>query len=86
MIEEGYAWPGTVTVASDSHSNMYGGVGCLETFVVRTDGASNLGYWTHLVAISTYCQGHALQVSCLLVSPAKMSLLLFVVSLTKMRF
>lgn len=29
MIEEGYAWPGTVTVASDSHSNMYGGVGCL---------------------------------------------------------
>lgn len=29
MIEEGYAFPGTVTVASDSHSNMYGGVGCL---------------------------------------------------------
>lgn len=24
MIEEGYAWPGTMTVASDSHSNMYG--------------------------------------------------------------
>jgi homoaconitase/3-isopropylmalate dehydratase large subunit len=30
MIEEGYAWPGTLAVASDSHSNMYGGVGCLE--------------------------------------------------------
>lgn len=40
MIEEGYAWPGTMTVASDSHSNMYGGVGCLGTAVVRTDAAS----------------------------------------------
>ncbi|EPS39565.1 hypothetical protein H072_6723 [Dactylellina haptotyla CBS 200.50] len=27
MIEEGYAWPSTLTVASDSHSNVYGGVG-----------------------------------------------------------
>ena len=25
MCEEGYAWPGTMVVASDSHSNMYGG-------------------------------------------------------------
>ncbi|KAK8074545.1 homoaconitate hydratase [Apiospora hydei] len=40
MIEEGHAWPGTVTVASDSHSNMYGGIGCLGTPVVRTDAAS----------------------------------------------
>lgn len=40
MVEEGYAWPGTVTVASDSHSNMYGGVGCLGTPIVRTDAAS----------------------------------------------
>jgi homoaconitate hydratase len=40
MVEEGYAWPGTVTVASDSHSNMYGGVGCLGTPVVRTDAAA----------------------------------------------
>ncbi|KAK4152468.1 mitochondrial Homoaconitase [Chaetomidium leptoderma] len=40
MVEEGYAWPGTVTVASDSHSNMYGGVGALGTPVVRTDAAS----------------------------------------------
>ncbi|SMQ47767.1 unnamed protein product [Zymoseptoria tritici ST99CH_1A5] len=40
MVEEGYAWPGTVAVASDSHSNMYGGVGCLGTAVVRTDAAS----------------------------------------------
>ena len=40
MVEEGYAWPGTMAVASDSHSNMYGGVGCLGTAVVRTDAAS----------------------------------------------
>jgi homoaconitate hydratase len=40
MIEEGYAWPGTLVVASDSHSNMYGGVGCLGTPVVRTDAAA----------------------------------------------
>jgi homoaconitate hydratase len=40
MCEEGYAWPGTMVVASDSHSNMYGGLGCLGTPVVRTDAAS----------------------------------------------
>lgn len=27
MVEEGYAMPGTLVVASDSHSNMYGGIG-----------------------------------------------------------
>ncbi|GAB4297252.1 MAG: hypothetical protein Kow0098_21310 [Ignavibacteriaceae bacterium] len=40
MCEEGYAWPGTMAVASDSHSNMYGGLGCLGTPIVRTDAAS----------------------------------------------
>ncbi|CAI7677873.1 unnamed protein product [Penicillium manginii] len=40
MIEEGFAWPGTLCVASDSHSNMYGGVSCLGTPIVRTDAAS----------------------------------------------
>ncbi|MFQ5751485.1 MAG: homoaconitase [bacterium] len=40
MVEEGYAWPGTMAVASDSHSNMYGGMGCLGTPVVRTDAAA----------------------------------------------
>ncbi|GAW23831.1 hypothetical protein ANO14919_134080 [Xylariales sp. No.14919] len=40
VIEEGFAWPGAVTVASDSHSNIYGGVGSLGTPVVRTDAAS----------------------------------------------
>lgn len=38
MVEEGYAFPQNLTVASDSHSNMYGGVGSLGTPVVRTDG------------------------------------------------
>jgi homoaconitate hydratase len=40
MIEEGYAFPQTLTVASDSHSNMYGGLGALGTPLVRTDAAS----------------------------------------------
>lgn len=43
MVEELYAEPGSLCVASDSHSNMYGGVGCLGTPVVRTDAAS---IWT----------------------------------------
>jgi homoaconitate hydratase len=40
IIEEGYAWPNTLMVASDSHSNMYGAVNCVGTPVVRTDAAS----------------------------------------------
>lgn len=40
MVEEGYAWPGTMAVASDSHSNMYGGLGCLGSPIVRTDAAA----------------------------------------------
>ncbi|KAL3440611.1 mitochondrial Homoaconitase [Aspergillus insuetus] len=40
MIEEGYAWPGTLTVASDSHANSYGALGALGTPMVRTDAAS----------------------------------------------
>jgi len=40
MCEEGYAWPGSFVVASDSHSDMYGGLGCLGTPVVRTDAAA----------------------------------------------
>ncbi len=40
MCEEGYAWPGSMAVASDSHSNMYGGLGCLGTPIVRTDAAA----------------------------------------------
>lgn len=40
MCEEGYAYPSTMVVASDSHSNMYGGLGCLGTPIVRTDAAA----------------------------------------------
>lgn len=40
LVEEGYAFPYNLTVASDSHSNTYGGLGCLGTPVVRTDAAA----------------------------------------------
>ena len=40
MCEEGYAWPGAFVVASDSHSNMYGGLGGLGTPIVRSDAAA----------------------------------------------
>lgn len=40
MIEEGYVLPFTLVVASDSHSNLYGGIGALGTPVVRTDAAA----------------------------------------------
>lgn len=40
MIEEGYAFPLNLSVASDSHSNTYGGIGSLGTPIVRTDAAS----------------------------------------------
>ncbi|PWN50040.1 putative LYS4-homoaconitase precursor [Violaceomyces palustris] len=40
LVEEGYAFPQTLAVASDSHSNMYGGVGCVGTPIVRTDAAA----------------------------------------------
>ena len=40
MIEEGFVTPGSLVVGSDSHSNMYGGVGALGTPVVRTDAAA----------------------------------------------
>jgi len=39
MLERGYAVPGALVVASDSHANMYGAVGALGTPVVRTDAA-----------------------------------------------
>lgn len=39
MVEQGYAVPGAMVVGSDSHSNLYGGVGALGTPVVRTDAA-----------------------------------------------
>jgi homoaconitate hydratase len=40
MIERGFVHPGTLVVASDSHSNMYGALAALGTPVVRTDAAA----------------------------------------------
>jgi len=40
LCEEGYVYPYRMVVASDSHSNMYVGLGCLGTPVVRTDAAA----------------------------------------------
>lgn len=40
MIENGFVHPGSLVVASDSHSNTYGGLSALGTPVVRTDAAA----------------------------------------------
>jgi homoaconitate hydratase len=40
IAEEGYATPDTFVVGSDSHSNLYGALGCIGTPVVRTDAAA----------------------------------------------
>ena len=40
MVERGYVVPGSLVVASDSHSNMYGALGAIGTPVVRTDAAA----------------------------------------------
>lgn len=40
MVEQGYVRPGALVVASDSHSNLYGGAAALGTPVVRTDAAA----------------------------------------------
>ena len=40
MVANGYVVPGSLVVASDSHSNMYGALGALGTPVVRTDAAA----------------------------------------------
>ena len=40
IVEQLYARPGELVVASDSHANMYGGVACVGTPVVRTDAAA----------------------------------------------
>jgi len=40
MVEQQYVLPGSFVVASDSHSNMYGGMGAIGTPVVRTDAAA----------------------------------------------
>jgi homoaconitase/3-isopropylmalate dehydratase large subunit len=33
MVEEGFVWPGTMVVASDSHAVPYGAMGCLQRHI-----------------------------------------------------
>jgi homoaconitate hydratase len=40
MVERGFVHPGSLVVASDSHSNMYGALAAVGTPVVRTDAAA----------------------------------------------
>ncbi len=40
MLEEGFVTPGSLVVASDSHSNIYGALAAVGTPVVRTDAAA----------------------------------------------
>ena len=40
MVERGFVHPGSLCVASDSHSNMYGALAAVGTPVVRTDAAA----------------------------------------------
>ena len=40
VVEEGFAWPGTMVVASDSHAVHYGALGCLGTPIVRIDAST----------------------------------------------
>ena len=40
LVEEGHVVPGALVMASDSHSNMYGGLGALGSPLVRTDAAA----------------------------------------------
>jgi homoaconitate hydratase len=61
MIEEGYTWPGTVTVASDSHANSYGAMASIFTnSTVRR--REHLGHGPDMVAAAPYRQGHLIGV------------------------
>ncbi len=61
MIDEGYAFPGSLAVASDSHANMYGGIGCLGFSVVRTDAAAiwaaGTTWWQVPPVVKVICNG-----------------------------
>ena len=60
LLDEGCAFPQTLTAASDSHSNVYGGVARAGTPIVRTDAAA-------LWATGKAC----LQVPCMVVAEFK---------------
>ena len=58
MIEEGYAFLGTLATASDSHATSYGGLGSLGIAVVRTDAASiwaTQRTWWQLPPVAKVC-------------------------------
>ena len=56
MCEEGYAWPGTMAVASDSHSNMYGGLRMSGNSDCSNGCCCNLGNRKNLVESSSNCK------------------------------
>ncbi|SLM36308.1 mitochondrial [Lasallia pustulata] len=58
MVEEGYAWPGTLAVASDSHTNMYGGIRLSRYASCEDRRGKHLGDRTDMVAGSTHRQGY----------------------------
>ena len=73
MVEQGYVVPGSLVVASDSHSNLYGAVAALGTPVVRTDAASiwatGVTWWQVPKVAQSGAKGKAFARA----SPAKMS-------------
>lgn len=81
LVEEGYAFPYYLTVASDSHSNTYGGVGCLgtplfELMLLPFGPLVKLGGRFLLLLRLSFKENSQL------VLPVRMLLSLFVVSLT----
>ncbi len=62
MLEEGFVTPGSLIVASDSHSNIYGAVAALGTPVVRTDAAAiwvtGQTWWQVPDSVEVYLQGN----------------------------
>lgn len=68
---------GTLVVGSDSHSNMYGGLGCLGTPVVRTDAAGIWATSTTWWKVPQVTRGTLLLSLCYLQPFFKLSLLLF---------
>ncbi len=62
MLEEGFVTPGSLIVASDSHSNTYGAVAALGTPIVRTDAAAiwvtGQTWWQVPDSVEVYLQGN----------------------------
>ncbi|MDZ7797643.1 MAG: aconitase family protein [Candidatus Marinimicrobia bacterium] len=58
MCDEGYVFPDAMVVASDSHSNMYGGLGCLGTPIATHGCRRSVGNRRNLVADPAGGEGH----------------------------